>query len=56
MVLKFHCYTPEMQVTVETEPVALSQVLETLEAFLKASGYVFDGHLDIVNDDEGEGD
>lgn len=30
---------------------SLSDVLESFERFLKACGYCFDGHLDIVNDD-----
>jgi hypothetical protein len=34
----------------ETEAVELHDILKEFELFLKGSGYVFEGHLDIVED------
>jgi hypothetical protein len=45
----------ESEVTVESSAVLLSEVLTDIELFLKGCGYVFDGHLDIVtNEDQHE--
>jgi hypothetical protein len=37
-------------VRITTNQVCLSEILATMESYLKASGFVFDGHLDIVED------
>jgi hypothetical protein len=37
------------EVTVEFDEIALSEILPVIEQFLRGCGYVFDGHLDIVN-------
>jgi len=34
----------------ETEAVELHDILKEFELFLKGSGYVFEGHLEIVED------
>jgi len=34
------------------EESSLPDILEAFEGFLKASGYHFDGYIDIVQDDE----
>ncbi len=34
----------------ETEAVELHDILNEFELFLRGSGYIFEGHLDIVED------
>jgi hypothetical protein len=34
----------------ETDAIELPQILNEFEMFLRGSGYVFEGHLDIVED------
>ncbi len=38
------------KVQIESDAETLSEILEAFEYFLKGSGFVFEGHLDIVND------
>ena len=43
------------EVTIKIDPHSnLGDVLESFERFLKACGYVFDGHLEIVPEFEDE--
>lgn len=45
----------DYDVTVKIDPqLNLSDVLESFERFLKACGYVFDGHVEIVSEFENE--
>lgn len=45
----------DYDVTVKIDPqLNLSDVLESFERFLKACGYVFDGHVEIVSESEDE--
>lgn len=37
-------------VIIKSESVVLQDILEDFEEFLKACGFNFDGHLDIVSD------
>ena len=37
---------------IASDEVTLSEVLEQFEYFLKGCSYVFDGHVDIINDEE----
>jgi hypothetical protein len=41
----------KVEITLDTEST-LTEVIEKFENFLKACGYVFDGHLDIVQEEE----
>ncbi len=44
---------PPSTITMEVNgELSLPQVLERFEEFLRGAGFFFDGHLDIVNDDE----
>ena len=47
---QFDDASPKIEMTLDPAS-ALPQVLQSFEAFLKASGYVFDGIVDIVSDD-----
>ena len=40
----------DSKLTTEFSAVTLDRVLEEFELFLKGSGFVFDGHLDFVQD------
>jgi len=40
-----------MEVTMETEQIVLSDLLEDIELFLKGCGFYFEGHLEIVEDE-----
>lgn len=40
------------KITLEVQEVALMNVIEAFERFLKGAGFMFDGYLDIVNEDE----
>jgi hypothetical protein len=42
----------EAEITFESNNVVLSDVLTDLESFLKGCGYVFEGHLDFVTDED----
>lgn len=47
----------DVEVTIKIDPQSnLSDVLESFERFLRACGYYFDGHLDIVEDVKQEKD
>lgn len=37
---------------IASDEVTLSEVLEQFEYFLKGCSYVFDGHVDIINEEE----
>lgn len=39
---------PKTTITVETDAVALDDILRIVSGFLKAAGFVFDGELDLV--------
>ena len=43
---------PPSVVVLEVECVTLSELLEHFGYFLKACGYSFDGHVDVVSDEE----
>ncbi len=40
-------------VSVSTDAIQLHRILQEMESFLLACGYVIDGSLDIVDDEEG---
>ena len=42
---------PTTLVTVTTDAVSLSEILGTMEDFLRGCGFVFDGHLEIVEEE-----
>ena len=42
----------EIEMTLPENGHSLSQLLEHFELFLKACGYVFDGHIELVEEDE----
>lgn len=53
-------YTPDadnphdhMKVGISTDAEHLVSVLSAMEAYLKACGFCFEGHLDIVEEDVG---
>lgn len=49
----FATSAPPSTITMEVNgELSLPQVLERFEEFLRGAGFYFDGHLDIVNDDE----
>jgi len=39
-------------ITIEVDTPDLLKIIEEFEVFLKACGFHFDGHLDIVEDEE----
>jgi hypothetical protein len=41
----------ETTVTLSTEALTLPEILGSLEDFLRGCGFVFDGHLEIVEED-----
>ena len=43
---------PENHVTMETNAVTLDDILPAFEQFLKGAGFSFDGHLDIIDEEE----
>lgn len=47
---------PFNKITHEFEGSCLKDMLENLESWLRGIGYHFDGHLDIVYQDEGQRD
>jgi hypothetical protein len=42
---------PKTIVNVTTDAVSLPEILATVEDFLRGCGFVFDGHLEIVEED-----
>lgn len=42
-------------VVIETNAVGLTEIVEAFENFLRGSGFVFNGYLDIVNNEITEG-
>lgn len=51
-------YTPDaanphdhVRASISTDAEDLSRVVAAMEAYLKACGFCFEGHLDIVEDD-----
>ena len=42
---------PDGKITLEVTEDSLTNVVEAFERFLRGAGFVFDGHLDIVDDD-----
>ena len=44
--------SPNEQITMSTEAEELPKVLEAFERFLRGAGYCFDGHLEILDDEE----
>lgn len=51
-------YTPDpenhfdhVKATVETKSVMLTDVVAAFEAYLHAAGFIFEGHLDFVEDE-----
>lgn len=46
-------YSPKVEVTIQND-ATLSEVLVAFEHFLKAATYVFDGELDIVDEEKGK--
>ena len=40
------------KITVEVQEETLTSVVEAFERFLKAAGFIFDGYLQIVNEEE----
>lgn len=48
---EFDTKKPEIRVVHETDSVTLSEVVEAFENYLRGCGFIFDGHLDIVEDD-----
>lgn len=51
-------YTPDptnshdhIQVDISTEAVSLDDLLEAFERYLKATGFSFSGHIDIVEEE-----
>ena len=42
---------PKTIVNVTTDAVSLPDILQSVEGFLRACGFVFDGRLDIVDED-----
>lgn len=45
-------YDRDFKLELHTDAVDLSQILEDFESFLKGCGFVFEGHIDILNDNE----
>lgn len=45
-------YATQTKLTYETEAYELDRVLTEFESFLRGSGFVFDGYLDIVPPDD----
>ena len=44
--------SPNEQVSITTDAEELPKVLEAFERFLRGAGYYFDGHIEIVEDEE----
>lgn len=44
-------YTTQTKLTYETEAYELDKVLTEFESFLRGSGFVFDGYLDVMPPD-----
>lgn len=42
---------PQKHVRISTDAVTWPEVLAVMEDFLKGMGYIFDGHLDIVDEE-----
>lgn len=51
-VVEGHAYINSKTITYESESIILHELLEDFEHFLKACGYHFDGHIEIVGDEE----
>ena len=47
-------FQPNAKRTVEFESVSLGDIISEFELFLKGAGFVFDGTLDIVDNDDVE--
>ena len=47
------CVEAEVEMAISSE-ATLPQIIELFEAFLKASGYVFEGRLEVVTGEEVE--
>ena len=43
---------PKHRVEVTTNAVTLADILPAFEGYLKAMGFVFEGHVDIVDEEE----
>lgn len=43
---------PRSLVTIKTDAVTLGEILPTMEDFLRGLGFHFNGHLDIVDEEE----
>ncbi len=43
--------TPLETIVMETEAITLHEVIDTFERFLKACGFIFNGKLDFVEND-----
>lgn len=53
MVFKYtSTYDRDFKLELSTNAEDLSQILEDFESFLKGCGFVFEGHIDIFNDNE----
>ena len=54
MKLTYECRNGEQNQKIiienDTEDANISEVLEMVEGILKAAGYIFEGHLDIVEE------
>lgn len=44
-------YKNKETIEVTTDAIVLTDILESFEKFLRGSGFVFDGHIDIVEED-----
>lgn len=42
---------PKVQVIMTTDAVSLTDILGTVEDFLRGAGFVFDGHITIVDEE-----
>ena len=41
-----------VEISTNDDPITISELLELMDDFLKACGFHYDGHLEIVEDDE----
>jgi hypothetical protein len=46
----------KVEMTIETNDISWPELVEEFECFLRASGYIFTGKLQMVNEDEVQSD
>ena len=50
--MRFEQKHKHVKIVIETDEVTLPEIIQTFSDFLKGCGFVFDGRLDFVYDEE----